>query len=620
MEEVKFEGKSLDIVEENKKHLKEIFPEIVTDGKIDFERLKEILGDDVEESNERYGFNWFGKSKSIKLAQEESTGTLRPCQEESKNWDTTENLYIEGDNLEVLKILQKSYRNKIKMIYIDPPYNTGKDFIYSDNYKDSKKDYLEKTEQLLISNPENSGRYHTTWLNMIYSRLYLARNLLTNDGIIFISIDDNEIENLKKVCNEIFGEENFIAQLIWENKEGGGKSDSKFFRIKHEYILCYGKNINYVKINGLPVEDVDRYKLSDEYESIRGKYQLIKLDSASINYSKSLDYGILAPDGTEIYPSKDINKVSCWRWSKDKLKWGLKNDFVVIKKDSKGDWAVYTKQYLNCDNEGNIHPRSIQPLGVISKFSTTQSNKQMKKLFGGAIFNYSKPYELIKYITQIGTDKNSTILDFFAGSSTTADAVMQLNSEDNGNRKFIMVQCPEPTDKKSEAFKVGYKTIAEIGKKRIKKIGKILKESNNENLDIGFKIFKWNSSNLRKWNDNPDEIQQTIESFSVDNIISGRTDYDLIYGFLLDEGLDLNSTIEKLSLSGKTVYVVGDGKIFFCFDDNIHNNMSEDLIDLKSKYKTRPIIVFKDNGLTDSDKTNLKKNLKSNGFTKFVTI
>ncbi len=632
MIETTLTGKTPDIGEENIKKLMTMFPEVITDGKIDFEKLRQLLGEYVEDSEERYNFTWNGKGRALRLSQTPSLGTLRPCKEESKNWDTTQNLYIEGDNLEVLKLLQKSYYGKIKMIYIDPPYNTGKDFVYRDDFHDSLENYKRITGQVdgngkaISTNTETSGRYHTDWLNMMYPRLRLARNLLSDDGAIFISIDDNEVHNLRKICDEVFGEDNFVANIVWTNKEGGGSSDSKHFRVKHEYILCYAKNKEKSKINGLAVEDVDRYKFSDKHENTRGKYQLIKLDSASLGYIKSLDYPIEAPDGTLIYPNKGDQKVSRWRWSKEKLKWGIENDFVVIKKDINNEWAVYTKQYLNCDSDGNIKPRTIQPMALIDKFSTTQSNRLMKELMDSVVFEYSKPYQLIELLLRIGSDNNSIILDFFSGSATTAHAVMELNAEDGGNRKFIMVQLPEPTDEKSEAYKAGYMNICEIGKERIRRAGEKIKEEykdkeNIENLDIGFKVFKLDTSNIRKWQPDYDNLEQSLLDY-IDNFVEGRTELDVVYEIMLKYGLDLTYPIDEFIIAGKIVYSIGFGMLMICLDNEITTEVAKGILTkIKELSPESSRVVFKDNGFkSDSNKTNIKEILKSGGIEEFITI
>ena len=439
---------------------------------------------------EKYELNFVGKQKAKEISKIPTDKKLVLDNNVSTNL-TSDNMIIVGDNLDALKLLKQNYENKIKMIYIDPPYNTGNNFIYNDKFYNNKNDK------------------HSNWLSFMCSRLLLARDLLSDDGVIFISIDDNEQANLKLLCDEIFGEENFIGQLVWENKEGGGSSDSKHFRIKHEYLLVYGKSKDHFEVFGVDVEDIDRYKFSDEYEKERGKYQLIKLDSASLGYIESLDYPIEATDGTYIYPNKNNQKISRWRWSKEKLKWGMENGFVVIKKDTNNEWAVYTKQYLNCDADGNIKKRTIKPLGVISKYSTTQSNKEIIKMFNQPVFNYSKPVEYIKFILKVSTINNDIILDFFAGSGTTGHAVMQLNAEDGGNRKFILVQIDEPIKEDKPAYKFCIENslppvISSITIERLKRAGEkikqeIEKQNNTKDLfitekkqlpDIGFKVFK----------------------------------------------------------------------------------------------------------------------------------
>lgn len=636
-------GKSLDILNENIKNLCKLFPEVECDGKIDFDMLRQILGEYVDDDKERYNFKWNGKGRALRFSQTPSTGTLRPCREESKNWDDTQNLYIEGDNLEVLKILQKSYHGKIKMIYIDPPYNTGKDFVYPDNYHDSIENYKAITGQTdeegnkISTNTEASGRFHTDWLNMMYPRLRLARNLLTDDGVIFISISDTEIDNLKKCCNEVFGETNFVADLIWSNKEGGGSSDSKLFRIKHEYILCYSKCIDKIVINGVGVSNEDRYRSFDEYESIRGKYYLQKLGMGSIQYSKSLDYPIIAPDGSNIYPSDNNGgKKACWRWSKEKFEWGKSNGFIVIKEDNAGIWTVYTKQYLNCDNEGNVIDRTQRPMGIIDTYSSTQASKYLESIGIGGFFNYSKPSDLISYLIKRCNNNNDIILDFFSGSATTAHAVMQLNAEDGGNRRFICVQLPEPTQEDSEAFKAGYKNICEIGKERIRRAGEKIKEeieSDNVQLkigeepksvpDIGFKVFKLDSSNLKKWNPDFANLEVTLDDM-INNYVPDRTEGDIVYEFMLKMGLDLSYPIDVADIDGRKVYSIGFGALMMCLDDNITVSVAEGMVKMyKEQAPETWKVVFRDNGFVDDcTKTNVKLTLVQAGLEEdaFTTV
>lgn len=556
--------------------LKNNFPELVHvqngEYEVDIEKLKLELGKGSDIINEGYSLNWLGQSYSRVLRDCPTTTLIKPDSNHNQLPENinSDNVYIEGDNLEVLKHLKNAYSSKIKMIYIDPPYNTGSDgFVYNDSFNFDVETFmrlsgLDKEEAEKVLNYTKSKRNsHSAWLTFMYPRLYIARELLKDDGVIFISIDDNEQAQLKLLCDQIFGEENFVAELIWINKVGGGSSDSRHFRTKHEYILVYGKLKELVAIAGLDVEDTDRYKLQDEYVKVRGKYQLIKLDSASLGYVQSLDYPIEAPDGTLIYPNKDNKKLKRWRWGKEKLKWGIKNGFVEIKKDSKMNWAVYTKHYLNCDNEGNIKLRTSQPMSVIDKFPTTQSSKRLGELLGKNIFNYSKPVELIKHFLQIATNPNDLILDFFSGSSTTADAVMQLNAEDNGNRKFIMVQLPEEIDEKNskEAYEFCTKELKQepiiptIAKERIKRAAKKIKEENKDKeyinkLDLGFKVYK-------TIKDDRTDVSQLVLFDVKDGIKTEVGDLDaLLTTWMLHDGYDLNTKVEEIMINKYNGYRV----------------------------------------------------------------
>jgi adenine-specific DNA-methyltransferase len=610
----KLDGKTKDIVGDNIQQLKQLFPEAFTEDKVDFDMLKSLLGEHIETNDERYSFTWHGKSDAIKIALKQSTGTLRPDKENSKNWDDTENLYIEGDNLEVLRILQSSYRNKIKMIYIDPPYNTGKDFVYSDNFNDTVADYKEKIGEKYKTNANSSGRYHTNWLNMMYPRLKLARNLLTEDGVIFISIDDNEQANLKKLCDEIFGEENFISQLIWENKEGGGSSDSKFFRIKHEYILCYSKNSLVTTLLGEMQEEDSSYAYADEWESTRGRYKLIKLNSFSIQYSKSLDYPIELPNGDVIEPSEN-GKRGCWRWSKEKYEWGLKNDFIEFKKNTDGKLWVYTKQYFKVDHNNEPTERAVPFRGVVNKYSSTQATKQMESLFEYKAFDYSKPIDLMNFLMTLIPGVEFLTLDFFSGSAATAHATMQLNAEDGGNRKFIMVQLTEEKDEKSEAYKAGYKTIPEIGRERIRRAGeKILEEHKEEiakretPLDVGFKAFTLDTTNLTQWDEKTQDVEATLFE-NIDAVKEGRSQEDVVYEVLLKYGVDISTPIETEELAGKTLYKVAGGYLTICLDEGIDQDFIEKLAE-----QTPARVVFRDTGFADDTvKINAEMTLKKHG-------
>ena len=613
MEKMKME--SVNMTAQNIEKIGEMFPNCITETyvrggyrkAVNFELLKQMLSDDVIEGDEAYEFTWVGKKASIVEANKPIRKTLRPCKEESVNWDTTENLYIEGDNLEVLKLLQESYLGKAKMIYIDPPYNTGNDFIYNDDFKMSKEEYAEEQGEYddegnrMFKNTETNGRFHSDWCSMIYPRLMLARNLLSDDGVIFISIDDNEQENLKKICDEVFGAGNFVADLIWANKEGGGSSDSSLFRIKHEHIICFAKDIDNLEIVGVPISNADRYKGCDKYINERGPYYLQKLGMGSIEYSATLDYPIETPDGGAVMPA-DNNKGrrACWRWSREKFEKNKKRGFIEIKKNSLGTWTVYTKQYMNCDNDGNIIDRTQRPMGIINEYSSTQATKMLDSMGMGGLFSYSKPVDLIKYLLfRISLDEEC-VLDFFSGSSTTAHAVMQLNAEDGGNRKFIMVQLPEKTDEKSEAYKAGYENICEIGKERIRRAGQKILEDNKdkegiENLDIGFRVLKLDDTNMTDVYYSPAEYSQNLLSTMESNVKSDRTDLDLLFGCLLEWGLPLSLPYRSEQIEGCTVHNYNDGDLIACFDKNIPDSIMKEIA------KKQPLrAVFRDISFANS--------------------
>ncbi|NLL17653.1 MAG: site-specific DNA-methyltransferase, partial [Clostridia bacterium] len=591
------------------------FPNVITEtrdrnGKlkkaINFELLKQMLSHDIVEGDEVYEFTWVGKKEAIVEAGKPIRKTLRPCKEESKDWETTENLYVEGDNLDVLKLLKESYLGKIKMIYIDPPYNTGKDsFVYPDKFLMEHDEYAEQIglydedqNKLFKENNVSNPRFHSDWCSMLYPRLQLASYLLSPGGLIFISINDIEAANLRKMCDEIFGASNFVADLIWANKEGGGSSDSSLFRIKHEHILCYAKQIEEVEILGVPISNEERYKFRDEYVATRGKYYLQKLGMGSIQYSASLDYPIEAPDGTVIFPADNNNgRKACWRWSREKFAWGKENGFVEIKKDSKGIWTVYTKQYLNCDNEGNIIVRTQRPMGIIDEYSSTQAAKLLESMGMGNLFDYSKPVELIQYLLRRTNLNGEYVLDFFSGSATTAHAVMKLNAEDGGKRKFIMVQLPEPCAEESEAYKAGYQNICEIGKERIRRAGEKIREEGPvaEELDVGFRVFKLDSSNMKDVYYSPAEYRQTILDELISNIKEDRTDLDLLFGCLLEWGLPLSLPHTSEEISGMTVHTYNDGDLVACFADSVPEEVIREIA------RRRPLrAVFRDSSFASS--------------------
>lgn len=596
-----------DIVGDNVKKLAQLFPSAVKDGEVDFEALKEELGQFEEVGSEKYELTWAGKKNAKKIVQEDVIGrTLKFIPEDSKNADTTENLYIEGDNLEVLKLLRQNYYGAVKMIYIDPPYNTGKDFVYNDDFKMTEEDSLISDGVINVEgdrftvNTVTQNRYHANWMNMMYSRLKLAKDIMKESGIMFISINDIEVNNLKIICDEIFGASNFIVDLIWANKEGGGSSDSKLFRIKHEHIVCYAKNINNIEIIGIPVGNEERYKLEDEYISTRGKFYLQKLGMGSIQYSQSLDYPIEVPDGTFVMP-KDNNggRKACWRWSKQKYEWGKDNGFVEIKKDSSGQWTVYTKQYLNCDNDGNIIERTQRPMGIIEEFSSTKAAKMLETMGMGKYFNYSKPYELIKYLISRIDCENEIIMDFFSGSGTTAHSVICNNAEDNKRRKFILIQFPESLDDKSDAYKAGYKTICDLGKERIKRVEKYMEIPNI--VDTGFKVFRVADTNI-KWNSLMDRGQVDMNQLEYTpdlvDFMPNAKDVDIVYELMLrQKDLPLSSKIEQIFAGGgyERTYLYADSYLV-CLETKI----TEELINKLAGIDPLPIkFIFRDSAFQD---------------------
>ncbi len=627
MQETQLNGESLDIVSENVSKLKELFPEIVTEDKIDYDKLKEVLGKYTEDDNERYNFTWKGKSAALRLAQTPSTGTLRPCKEESKNWDTTENLYIEGDNLEVLKLLQKSYYGKIKMIYIDPPYNTGKEFVYPDNFKDNLKNYLEITGQVdsegtkISTNSDNSGRYHTNWLNMMYPRLRLARNLLKENGVIFISIDDNELENLKKICNEIFGEENFLGSFIRKTKSVT-HAEKTGVNNQHEYCICYAKHKQDFLLKG-ELKNTDNYQNPDHDPN--GPWV-----SGDPTAPRTNDrYEIVNPYNGKV----DVPPVGrSWFFSENTINNYIATGQIVFKKEIKNNERGFIfKRYLK--DIKNVYNLVDSLLFAQNTYFNQVGTKELNNIFSEKIFDNPKPTIFIEKLIKYSTSDKSIILDFFSGSGTTAHAMLKINSEDQGNRKFIMVQLQEKIKKTSEIYKSGYKNISEIGKERIRRAGdEILSEMNlddqtsldsskSNNLDIGFKVFKLDSSNLSKWDPEYDNLEQTLLD-SVENMVPGRKELDLVYEIMLKYGIDLTLPIEEYQIQDKKLYSIGFGALIICLDDNLTSDLASEIIKLKDELSPEVMrVVFKDNGFaSDSDKTNIKETLKTNGIEEFVTI
>ena len=588
---------------------------------INFDVLRQLLGDNaVEDAPEAYEFNWVGKQAARAEVLEPTKKTLRPVKEDSVDWDNTQNLYIEGDNLEVLKLLQKSYLGKVKMIYIDPPYNTGNDFVYHDDFAMSADEYAEASGAVdelgnkYIKNMDSNGRFHSDWCSMIYSRLMVARTLLSEDGVIFISIDDNEVENLRKICDEVLGENNFVTNIVWQST-AGSNTGTDIVTVT-ENILVYTKNRNVFKFNG-KLSDENSYTLSDEYENIRGKYSLDKMDRRRVgsHYSEALNYPITMPDGSLRYPGGYSEKsAEGWNylWSKTKVDWGLKNGFIVFKQNN-GVWNVYNKRYSKVDNEGNVIERSTPYRNLITSdiCNTAQGTAEIRNLFGNRFFDFPKPTKIINILlnTVVRKDKDSIILDFFSGSATTAHAVMQLNAEDGGNRKFIMVQLSEETPEDSEARKAGYNTIPEIAKERIRRAGKKIKEESpltTADLDTGFRAFRLEEGNYEDVKRSPKEFKQDQLDLFLNNIKTDRNDLDLLFGCMLDWGVQLSLPMTQEVVDGKTIYTVNDGDLVACFAENV----SEDVV--KAMAEKMPLrVIFRDSCFAqDADKINIYETFK----------
>ena len=598
-------------VDANVAQIAALFPNCVTerineDGKlekvVDFDMLKQELSSFVVESNdERYQFTWPDKKKAILAANAPINRTLRPCREESVDFDTTENLYIEGDNLEVLKLLQETYLGKIKMIYIDPPYNTGNDFVYNDDFSESIDEYLANSGQFdsegnrLVQNAESNGRFHTDWLNMIYPRIKLAKDLLSDDGVIFISMDENEIENLKKVCNEIFGEQNYVQEIIW-HKKFSPQNDAKYFSLNHESILCYAKNKPNFNRNLLPAteEMTKRYKNPDN--DPRGPWT--SGDCTIGRVTEKDYYPITTPSGREVYPSNG----NVWRFSRDTFKRLIDDNRIWFGEN--GDNMPRVKRFLSETNNG-IVPISIWGFDEVGH--TQSASQELKKLFDDKqYFDYPKPVGLIKKAILISTDKDSIVLDFFSGSATTAQSTMQLNAEDGGNRRFILVQLPEITESKTDAFKDGYTNLCDIGKERIRRAGAKIKEESpmtTQGLDTGFRVLKCDTSNMKEVYYNPAELEISLLTDLTDNIKEDRTAEDLLFQVMLDLGIMLSAKIEQTTLNGKTVFNVNGNHLVACFDKDITDET------IKAIAKQEPYyFVMRDDGFAnDSVATNFEQ-------------
>ena len=628
--DLKLKQEIFNSVNENVKALESLFPSAVKDGQVDFKALKEELGQFEEVDKEKYELTWSGKQNAKKQAQQDILGkTLKYIPEDSKTPETTKNLYIEGDNLEVLKLLRQNYYGSIKMIYIDPPYNTGNDFIYNDKFSMTKEESdiqdgtISELGERYTVNKDTSNRYHANWLNMMYPRLKVAKDLLTDDGVIFISIDDNEQDNLKKVCDEIFGEDNFVSQIIWRKKTGA--SDAKGIATISEYILVYIKsydNISNIFTQNKESYDSNRYKLKDEYIERRGAHYIDNLDRGGIKYSDSMNYPIECPDGTITYPNgrtEFINDGWIWTWGKEKLEWGLKNGFIVFRKSNvkSSGWGVYYKNYMFVNNKDELTERSAPHKNMITDVINTNASKDIKDMFGAKVFQYTKPKDLIKRLISFVNLKEDD----------TAHATMQLNAEDGGNRKFIMVQLPEKCDEKSEAYKAGYKNICEIGKERIRRAGEKIKEENKdkegiEDLDVGFKVFRVGNTNIR-WtsetvNSSTLDMFKNIEnSFGEEVAAKAITpleeeyyrnkdgvdfmpkakDIDIVYEILLRQrDIHLSEKVELLSDIGERTYLFADSYLV-CLEKTI----TKELIEKIASLDPLPIkFVFRDSAFEDN--------------------
>ncbi len=603
-----------DLTSENIEKIAALFPNCITEmldeerstpekkvykRAVNFELLKQMLSPDVVDGDEAYEFTWVGKKAAIVEANKPIRKTLRPCMAESKEWDTTENLYIEGDNLEVLKLLQESYLGKVKMIYIDPPYNTGNDFIYADDFKMESEEWKVESGEWseegdrLFKNTDTNGRFHSDWCSMIYSRLLLARNLLTDDGVIFISIDDNEQENLEKICDEVFGRTNMVGMILWKKKTNG--NNMGFLPPVHDYILCYAKSIEMISEMGYPVTNEFISKtFSNPDDDARGPWTTSDL---SANH-KGPYFAICNPKTGEIhYPPQG----RYWVFNEQEVKKRIADGRIIFGKSGTG--RPIQKIFLSSRKLSKIRADSWWADNGMNEDAT----KELSELFGVTkLFTHPKPSKLLYHLCKICTDNNDCILDFFSGSATTAHAVMQLNAEDGGHRKFIMVQLPEKCDEKSEAYKAGYKNICEIGKERIRRAGeKILKEqlannnstlnSPNSKLDIGFRVLKLDSTNMKDVYYAPGDYDQDFLHQLESNIKDDRTDLDLLFGCLIDWGLPLSLPYKSEQIDGCTVHTYNDGDLIACFDANIPESVVKEIA------KRKPLrAVFRDSSFASS--------------------
>lgn len=611
------------------RQLQEIAPEAVADGKVDVDKLRELLGEDVGPENERFGLFWPGKRRALRAAQEPTTATLRPDKANSKDWDTTKNVFIEGDNLEVLKILQKHYHGKIKMIYIDPPYNTGRDFVYPDNYREGLNTYLEYTGQLDAdgkaknSNARNTSdnpHYHSAWLNMMYPRLKLARNLLTSDGVIFISIDDVEVAHLRKVADEVFGEKNFVTQFIWHSSTGGGIR-AKYVNVSHQYVLCYVRDTEQATTFWAPLspEAISQYKQSDDRGLYRDKDFAWKNSSTNPNQI----YPIVAPDGQVIRPKPGY----IYRFIESRFLNELEAGNITFKQTSAGPfidesgnqarWNIYVKKYLS---DGKGAPTSVIPRGLVG--INNEGTSEVQELFKARVFENPKNVRLIEYLLEIGTDKSSIVLDFFAGSSSTAHAVIAKNASDGGGREFIQVQLPEPTFENSEAYKAGFRNIAEVARKRLdlggekiasNRVGQLNTSENP--IDIGYRAYVLSDTNFAKWSVTSDIDSGTLEQHLLglrDSAADDAMADALLTELLLKQGYSLAENSSELDVAGLSLQSVGEGLLLAYLNEHTKPTIDQ-LSEVVDREPARFVILEDAFQGDDELKTNLAQLCKSKG-------
>ncbi len=616
------ESHSADVVAQNLSQLKAIFPDVFCEGKIDFDVLRQLLGDAIDEGDEKYGLDWHGKGQARRLALTPSAGTLRPCPEESVDWDTTQNLMIEGDNLEVLKLLQKSYAGKVKLIYIDPPYNTGKDFIYPDNYKDGIKNYLKLTGQVdgngqkLTSNTDASGRFHTNWLNMMYPRLKLARNLLRQDGAMLISSDDGEVDGLRQICSEIFGDENFVTMIVWQKKYAPS-NDAKWFSDNHDYLVLYARSKELWRPNLLPRTDAANARYKNPDNDPRGRWKPGGLDVKT--YSPQYDYEITTPGGRVVRPPSG----ACWRVAKERFNELVSDGRIYFGKSGNNVPAI--KRFLSEVKDG-ITPLTIWPYNEVGH--NQEATKEVREL-GVLGCESPKPIRLLKRVIEIGSDRDSIILDFFAGSGTFGHAAMIQNSVDGGCRRAISVQIPQQLDEKKSLHRIAItfcdslgvsRNLAELMKERLRRGGiKVKEESPQFKGDIGFRVFKLDSTNIKEWDPRRADIQQALLDH-VDNIKEDRSADDLLYEIMLKLGFDLCAPAQSRSIAGKSVHAIAGGALIACMDARIGNADAEDLAigisewicELENTDDTT--VVFRDSAFDDDvSKTNVTEILRQAG-------